>query len=63
MTDAAPEDELAEDSVSDAPDPEEYDAEGDSAVSGDTGTVYEGVEGDRAPQATPHDDELVDEDE
>ena len=56
MTDGPPEDELAEEVVHDeGADPEEYDADGDAARSGDTGTVYAGQEGDREPAETPHD--------
>jgi hypothetical protein len=56
MTDGPPEDELAEEVVHDeGADPEEYDADGDNAQSRDTGTVYEGTEGDREPAETPHD--------
>jgi hypothetical protein len=54
-----PEEELAPDEPSEEPDPEEYESEGDrAAVSGETGTVYEG-EGE--PAVTPHDAELEDE--
>ena len=57
MSEVPPED-LGPDEPEDAPDPEEYDAEGDrGAVSGETGTVYEG-EGE--PAETPHDSELED---
>ena len=59
MTDGTPEDELVEDAepeLHQTHDPEEYDAEGDSAVSGATGTVYAGPDGDREPAATPQDD-------
>lgn len=64
MTDAAPEDERAEQVVHDEPEqPEEYLAEGEDAVSGDTGTVYEGG-GEHEPAVTPQDADVVaDEDE
>jgi hypothetical protein len=57
MTDGTPEDELVEDAepLLAEPDPEEYEpASGEQ--SSDTGTVYEGQEGDREPAVTPHDD-------
>ena len=54
MSEVPPE-ELAPDEPDEEPDPEEYESEGDrDAVSGDTGTVYEG-EGE--PAETPHDTE------
>ena len=56
MTEQTPEDELAAAALADGPDPEEYDAEGEAAVSPSTGTVYDGPEGDQQPAATPHDD-------
>jgi hypothetical protein len=59
MTEVPPE-ELAPDEPDEKPDPEEYEAEGEGAVSGDTGTVYEG-EGEAA--VTPHDSEPEDEQE
>ena len=65
MTEGTPEDELVEDVEPqlDDPDPEEYEAEGDDAVSGATGTVYEGPEGEREPAVTPHDTTLDEPDE
>lgn len=65
MTDAKPEDELVEDVEPqlDDPDPEEYEAEGEDAVSGDTGTVYEGRDGEQEPAVTPHDTTLGESDE
>ncbi len=60
MTEVPPE-ALAPDEPEDEPDPEEYESAGEAgAVSGDTGTVYEGA---GEPAATPHDDEPSDEDE
>lgn len=51
MTDGTPEDEP----LLDRPDPEEYEPDA-GAQSPDTGTVYEGQEGEQEPAATPHDD-------
>jgi len=59
MTEVPPE-ELAPDEPDEEPDPEEYEPEGEGAVSGDTGTVYEG-EGE--PAVTPHDSEPEDDQE
>ncbi len=56
MTEVPPE-ELAPDEPDEEPDPEEYEAEENVAVSPDTGTVYEGT---GEPDHTPHDDELED---
>jgi hypothetical protein len=57
-----PEEALAPDEPDDRPDPEEYEPEGDdTAVSTETGTVYEEVEGEAEPLETPHDAELPDE--
>jgi hypothetical protein len=53
MTEVPPE-ELAPDEPEEKPDPEEYEPEGEEAVSGETGTIYEG-EGE--PAVTPHDEE------
>ena len=50
-----PELDTDEPTVDDAPDPEEFEPDGETATSGETGTVYEG-EGE--PAQTPHDDEL-----
>lgn len=56
-----PEEALAPDEPEDEPDPEEYEPEGDTgAMSGETGTVYEG-EGE--PAVTPHDAEQPDDGE
>jgi hypothetical protein len=61
MTDGTPEDELVEEAepLLAEPDPEEYEPDA-GAQSTDTGTVYEGQEGDREPAATPHDDDQSD---
>ncbi|NYD43293.1 hypothetical protein [Nocardioides panaciterrulae] len=57
MTSEVPEEELAEQAVHDEPDPEEYEAEErETAVSDETGTVYD-VEGET--ETTPHDEEIV----
>lgn len=56
MTDHEPEHEVDEPTVADAPDPEEFEPEGETTVSGETGTVYEG-EGE--PAETPHDTEVT----
>jgi hypothetical protein len=58
MTDATPEEELAETlAPADEPDPEEYEAdERTRAVSASTGTVYDEL---GEPEATPHDVELT----
>lgn len=58
MTDHDPEHEPDEPTVADEPDPEEFEPEGETATSGETGTVYEG-QGE--PAATPHDTAITDE--
>ena len=64
MTSEIPEEELAEqasEELHDQPDPEEYESEErETAVSDETGTVYD-VEGE--PETTPHDLEIVETDE
>ncbi len=61
MTSEVPEEELAEQAVHDEPDAEEYEAEErETAVSDETGTVYD-VEGE--PETTPHDVEIVEADQ
>lgn len=59
-----PEEELAAqatEELQDEPDPEEYEAdERETAVSDETGTVYD-VEGE--PETTPHDIEITENDE
>ncbi|GAA2146739.1 hypothetical protein GCM10009844_23250 [Nocardioides koreensis] len=59
-----PEEELAAqatEELQDAPDPEEYEAEErETAVSDETGTVYD-VEGE--PETTPHDLEITESDD
>lgn len=52
MSEVPPDD--LEPEVTDEPQPEEYEPDGEAAVSPDTGTVYEG-EGE--PAVTPHDAE------
>ena len=58
-----PEENRAEETLADGPgpsgvpDPEEYEAEENVAVSPETGTVYDGT---GEPDHTPHDDELED---